>query len=196
VPFLIRLLNASYILRRVGLPGGLRLARGRSVRSVSLTEFGSETDELWASFSRDIGCAIVRDARALNRRIFAAPHSAAYRVSMYGEGEDRALVVTRVLEKHGSRIAYVLEAMGGKALRPLLQSEMAYHAREGAEIALAWCFAWSPNYRAYRASGFHPLPEWMRPVEINFGARGLTPRGAAANRRENWYLSYLDSDGL
>ncbi len=196
VPFLVRPLNASYFLGRLGLPGGFRLARGKTIPSVALQAFGQETDELWARFSQAIGCTIVRDAEALNRRIFGAPHRDAYRVSMYGEGDDRALVITRMQDKHGARIAYVVEAMGGRALGPLLQSEMIHLAREGAQIALAWSFPWSPNNRAFRKTGFLSLPERFRPVEINFGARALTPRGQAAEVRENWYISYLDSDGI
>ena len=196
VPFLFRPLNASYLLGKLGIPGGMRLARGKTVASITPKAFADETDQLWAHFSRDIGCAIARDAAALNRRIFGAPHADEYRVSMYGDGEECALVVTRLLEKHGAKVAYVLEAIGGKALRPLLQSEMRHLARQGAQIALAWCFPWSPNFRAYRRSGFLPMPERLRPVEINFGARALSPRGATAEVRENWYLSYLDSDGI
>lgn len=196
VPFVFRPLNASYLLGKFGLSGGLRLARGKQVASVSPREFASETNQLWARFSRDIGCAVVRDAEALNRRVFGAPQGDAYRVSMYGEGDDRALVISRVLEKHGSRIAYVLEAMGGKALTPLLQSEMSHLAQQGAQIALAWCFRWSPNFRDFRRSGFYPMPERLRPIEINFGARALSSRGIAAEVRKNWYLSYLDSDGI
>lgn len=196
VPFLFRPLNASYLLRKAGLPGGLRLARGTKVASVSPSEFGQETDQIWADFSSNIGCAVMRDAEALNRRIFGAPHAGEYRVSMYGEGRDRALVVTRMLEKHGTRIAYVVEAMGGKGLKPLLQSEMNHLARQGAQIALAWCFPWSPNFRDFRGAGFYPMPERLRPVEINFGARALSARGVAAEVRENWYLSYMDSDGV
>ena len=196
VPFLVRPLDAAYLLRKAGLPGSFRLARGTEVQSISPREFGSETDDLWARFSRNIGCAVVRDAAALNHRIFGAPHGGEYRIAMHGHGKDRALVISRLAERHGSRIAYVLEAMGGAALGPLLASELRHHALAGAEIALAWCFGWSPNYRAYRGAGFLPLPERLRPVEINFGARSLSARGAAAEVRENWYLSYLDSDGI
>jgi hypothetical protein len=196
VPFLFRPLNASFVFGKLGLPLSLRLARSKRVAIVSPREFGPETDQLWARFSRAIPCAVMRDAAALNRRIFGAPHHDAYRVSMLGEGDDRALVITRVLEKHGARVAYVVEAMGGNALGPLLQSEMAHLAQEGAEMALAWCFPWSPGFRAFRGEGFYPMPERLRPVEINFGARALTPRGAVAEVRENWYLSYLDSDGI
>jgi len=196
VPFLVRPLDAAFLLRKAGLPGAFRLARGARVKNVSPRQFGSETDDVWARFSRDIGCAVVRDADALNHRIFGAPHAQEYRVAMYGESAERALVVSRVVEKHGSQIAYVLEAIGGAALGPLLASELHHLAIEGAQIALAWCFGWSPNYRSYCRAGFLPIPERLRPVEINFGARALSARGGAAEVRENWYLSYLDSDGI
>lgn len=196
VPFLVRPLDASFLLRKARLPGSFRLARGARVSSDLPRQFGSETNDLWARFSGDIGCAVARDADALNHRIFGAPHAHEYRVAMHGEGAERAVVVSRVVEKHGSRIAYVLEAIGGAALGPLLASELRYLALERAQIALAWCFNWSPNYRTYRRAGFLPIPERLRPVEINFGARALSARGAAAEVRENWYLSYLDSDGV
>jgi hypothetical protein len=32
------------------------------------------------------------------------------------------------------------------------------------------------------------------PIEIHFGSLALAPQGAISERRENWYLSYLDSD--
>lgn len=196
VPFLVRPLDASFLLGKARLPGSFRLARGAKVAHVSPREFGPETDALWARFSAPIGCTVMRDAAALNHRIIAAPQAAEYRISMYGEGEARALVISRIVERHGARVAYVLEAMGGAALGPLLRSELHQLALQGAEVALAWCFGWSPNYRAYRGAGFWPLPERLRPVEINFGARALSPRGAPAEIRENWYLSYLDSDGI
>lgn len=196
VPFLVRPLDASFLLGKARLPGSFRLARGAKVAHTSPREFGPETDALWARFSASIGCAVMRDAAALNHRIIAAPHAEQYRVSMFGEGEARALVISRIVERHGARIAYVLEAMGGAALGPLLRSELRHLALEGAEVALAWCFGWSPNYRAYRSAGFLPLPKRLRPVEINFGARALSARGTPAEVRENWYLSYLDSDGI
>jgi hypothetical protein len=196
VPFLVRLLDASYLLGKAGLPGGFRLARGSRVAHSAPRSFGAETDAIWARFSRSIPCAVVRDAAALNHRIAASPNAGEYRISMHGEGEARALVISRMVERHGARIAYVLEAMGGAALGPLLRSELRALADAGAQIALAWCFGWSPNHRAYRSAGFLPLPERLRPVEINFGARALSGRGSPAEVRENWYLSYLDSDGI
>lgn len=97
---------------------------------------------------------------------------------------------------NAAQVAYVLEAMGGAVLGPLLRSEAHHLALEGAEVALAWCFGWSPSYRTYRRSRFWSLPERFRPVEINFGARALSVRGAPAEVREIWYFSDLDSDGI
>lgn len=196
VPFLIKPLNASYFLRKLKLPGGMRLSRGKSVKAELLNEFSSEVDAIWSGFSKGVRCAVVRDASALNHRVFGAPHSSEYRVVKYGTGKDAALVVSRIMEKHGGKIAYILEAMGGKALAPLLKSELGALAQAGAEVALAWCFPHSPNYGSYKSSGFFSLPERFRPAKIYFGARALSPAGAAALGRHGWYLSYLDSDGV
>ena len=196
VPFLIRPLNASFLLKKFGLSTSFPLISQRSVESREVKEFSSEFDQVWEEFSRSIDCAIVRDAEALNRRLMESPDRSSYRIRALGEGKDTALVVSRIENRHGARIAYILEAMGGAALKPLLRSELGVMSALGAELALAWCFPWSPNYAAYRSSGFLKLPERFRPVEINFGARALTNAGEAALLKDNWYLSYLDSDGI
>jgi hypothetical protein len=77
----------------------------------------------------------------------------------------------------------------------MLLAELSGAARQGAEAALAWCPRAAPNYRAYRKAGFLPVPARLRPIEINFGARSLTPESeAAAAPDARWYVSFLDSD--
>jgi hypothetical protein len=62
-------------------------------------------------------------------------------------------------------------------------------------VALAWCPKSAPNYAAFRKAGFVPVPPRLRPIEINFGARALHQRyAAAAANGASWYVSFLDSD--
>ena len=106
------------------------------------------------------------------------------------------MVATREAAKHGGSIAYLMEAMGGSGLEDLLQSELARLRDRGVELVLAWSFPWSPNYRTLRKCGFLPFPRALRPIEIWFGAKSYSRRGAEATDLKNWYLSYLDSDTI
>jgi GNAT superfamily N-acetyltransferase len=190
VPFLVRPLRAGYFLRRLHLPGDFRLSSALDNHHEPLRDAEPWIDDLWRAFSAAIHCATVRDRAFIRHRLFAAPQAASYRVV----GGPGALVATREADKHGGKIAYLMEAMGGADLEALLQSELARLRDRGVELALAWCFPWSPNYRALRRSGFLPFPKILRPIEIWFGARSYSKRGAGGIDPHNWYLSYLDSD--
>jgi hypothetical protein len=195
VPFLFKPLRAGYFFRKIGASIDFPITRHRDHNLPAATGLDESVTEVWLRFSKRIGCAIVRDEHFLRHRLFGAPHSEEYRVVVETEAEG-AIVASRTVEKHGGKIGYILDAMGGKAIRGLLCSELGRMRAAGADVALAWCFPWSPNYGAYRGAGFLPLPERLRPIEIGFGSRAYSARGAITDRRESWYLSYLDSDGI
>lgn len=198
VPFLIRPLRAGYFLRRFKLPGDFRLTLARDRGLAALTRAESWIDDLWDGYSETIGCAGVRDRAAIEHRLFNGPHAASYRIvgDPQAGRDGGALVATREAAKHGGRIAYLMEAMGGSGLGEMLQSELARLRDRGTELVLAWSFPWSPNYRALRQCGFLPFPKALRPIEIWFGAKSYSRRGTAAADLRNWYLSYLDSDTI
>lgn len=192
-PFLFKPLRAGYALRRFGLPIDFPLSAARNEGAPQISEFDDTASALGEQLSRSVGCMVVRDRDYLNWRLFRCP-SATYRTVALKSREVTAFVSTHLTEKHGGRIGYVMEAMGDKELESLLRSELGYLRENGAEVVLAWCFPWSPNYSAYRAVGFYPLPDRFRPTEIHFGARAYSARGATALDARSWYLSYLDSD--
>lgn len=194
VPFLIKPLRAGYVLRKFGLPFDFPLGVGRDQRLEPVDAFGYWADEMWARFSNGIGCGTIRDATYLTHRLVTAPQSSEYRIVAETDPAHPAIVVTREAKKHGGHIAYVMEAMGGKNLCGLLVSELARLRGGGVEIALAWAYPWSPSYAALRRCGFIPLPERIRPIRIWFGGRALTNAGRPAMSRDNWHISYLDSD--
>jgi GNAT superfamily N-acetyltransferase len=194
VPFMIKPLRAGYILRRARLPINFRLSLLADRGGPEAASVDAHAGEMWDRFAgNQISCAVDRSSAFLNWRLFEAPHRK-YRVA-YDSRPDGALVASTIENKHGGRIAYVMEALGGSSLRDLLAAELGRHVAQGAEVALSWCFPWSPNYRVYRSLGFFPLPERLRPIEMHFGGRTYTPRAnAVAGDPKNWYLSYLDSD--
>lgn len=193
VPFLFKPLRAGYLLRKFRLPFDVPLSVLRDEKAPLITHLHDEADALWDRLSRRVGCSVVRDSAYLRWRLFNCP-SAAYRVAGTGGRQLTGLVATHIAEKHGGRIGYVMEAIGDGDLAALLRSEMGYLREQDVEVVLAWCFPWSPNYAAFRAAGFHPLPNALRPTEIYFGARAYSARGQRALTPQAWYLSYLDSD--
>jgi hypothetical protein len=193
VPLLIKPLRAGYFLRKLGLSVDFPLTSARDQNLKPSNRLSDWVDEVWEKSAAQIGCAIMRDRTFLEHRLFDGPYRAKYRV-VADERADGALVATRRMQNHGAELAYIMEALGGDSLQELLVSELAKLRDEGAELALAWCFPWSPNYRALRRSGFFPLLERFRPNRVWLGARALSSSGAVAQDRRNWYVSYLDSD--
>lgn len=187
-PFMVKPLRAGYLLRRLGLeasfplsfcrPGGERFER-----------FGPDADEVWRHFSGKIGCAVDRSSAYLNHRVSSSRYQ---RFGSFRSGRLTSYVVTRVTQKHGGTIGYVMEGMGAD-LSELLRGAAGHMREEGAEVALTWCAPWSPNFASYLRAGFVPLPEKLRPIALNFGARALRPVEAGLRARD-WYISYLDSD--
>ncbi|WP_370195800.1 MULTISPECIES: N-acetyltransferase family protein [Aurantimonas] len=194
VPFLIKPLRAGFLSRKIGLPLDFPLTRARDQNLPPIAEIGEWADGLWHSVAPAVGVGAVRDRAFLNHRLFDGPQASQYRVVASPDQITPAIVATREAEKHGGRIAYLMEALGGAALQPLVMSELGRLASRGVEVALAWSFPWSPNYRNLRKAGFVPLPERMRPIRIWFGSTPKTGSAARADQQGQWYLSYLDSD--
>lgn len=195
VPFLIKPLRAGFFLRKLRLPGDFPLGRTKDQGLTAIGGMSDWADTLWDCYGHGIGCATIRDAAYLQHRLFLGPHSEEYRVVAETDSARPALVATREAKKHGGHIAYLMEAMGEtKSLQGILNSELARLRGRGAELALAWSYPWSPNYKTLRRCGFLPLPEKMRPIRIWFGARPHTEAAREAQDVKRWYLSYLDSD--
>lgn len=201
VPMLIRPLRSGFVLGRV------HKALGRL--DVPLVGRPSETfdtlgpadlqgfDELWADLASPSGTSIDRSAAWLRWRLFDKPGTD-YRVVGARQGSRLdALVATRIADKHGARLCYVMDALArpsdGESLTRMLRSELAAAAAAGAGAALAWCPAHAPAYRSYRRAGFLPFPARFRPIEINFGARPLDAKAGEVVAAP-WTLSLLDSD--
>lgn len=193
VPLLIKPLRAGYFLRKLGLGIDFSLNFGRDQNLPRVEHLSDWVDEIWEKSAAHIGCSVIRDRSWLEHRLFDGPYRAEYRV-VADKRKDGALVATRRMQNHGAQLAYIMEALGGESLQELLLSELARLANEGAELALAWCFPWSPNYRALRRCGFFPLPERFRPNRVWLGGRALSSAGVIVEDRRNWYVSYLDSD--
>lgn len=206
VPLLMRPLRSSFLLGR--LHRRLRaldfpLTRTRKMDVYAYThgrELALDFDALWQRVGPGLGVAVDRCGPWMQWRLFDKP-GADYRcVGIKDEGGGLlAFVATKVADKHGASLCYVMEAIAldehERDLAHLLQAELGRAARGGAEAALAWCPAFAPNRSAYRRAGFLPMPDRLRPIEINFGAKALRSQSEeAAAQDARWYVSFLDSD--
>jgi predicted aspartyl protease/GNAT superfamily N-acetyltransferase len=206
VPLLIRPLRSSFLFRRIHPKlrsiDVVLVKRGDSRANLYVdgAELGRDFNELWERSVQDCGISVDRSGEWMRWRLFDKP-GANYRcVGIRSDaGTLEAFLATKIADKHGTRLCYVMEAIGTRErtsdLSRLLAAELGRAASSGAEAALAWCPKSAPNYRAYRRAGFVPLPPRLRPIEINFGARALASEAArTAAADTSWYVSFLDSD--
>lgn len=213
VPFLIRPLRLDYVASRFKLSDDVRrfvpnfplrnplggLFGGSSIREVNAAD--ERMTRLWQRFARHVGVAVDRDAAYLDWRVFHKPGEA-YRALVVEDGHEiRALCVFAVKEKHGGRIGYVMELLcdpsvsGLFAASNLLGAAIRAMSDEGADSVLAWTLPHSFTMTAFMRHLFVPLPEKLRPIELHFGVRAFDASiEPVVTNRQNWYLSYLDSD--
>ena len=209
VPFLIRPLRTAFFASKLPLGHwlhrlpdwrlpicGPKLPGDQEVRPV--TELGPELTELWKRFATGVKVAVDRDSEYLRWRL-AKPGEHYECVGAFRAGHLVAFCAYTTVDKHGGRIGYVVELLhdpGDDSVgAALLAESLRRMAADGADAALAWCFEHAPNSSAYRRTGFLPLPERLRPIELHIGVRPLDEslRSVLCDRR-NWYISYCDSD--
>lgn len=211
LPFLFLPIRPAYFLKRLGVPERVldhvpdvrrpfralpRLASNEEIRTVET--FDASFDQLWSEFSAGVRFAVVRDAAYLRWRM-SKPAEDYMVVALRRAGEMIAWVAYTTTNKHRGRVGYVLELLHkpgeDNAAAHLLGHAVRDMARNGADVIMAWNLDSSPNHPAYRKVGFRGLPERVRPIELHFGVRGLAAASdLPLGNRDNWYLSYLDSD--
>jgi hypothetical protein len=203
VPFLIKPLRTGYFLGRLWRPLR-RLNLPLCFRKPSYDEGIVNTvderwNDLWNACVNDFGLAVDRTARWLRWRLDKPGADYKFAMKVGPEGAEAA-VISRIVERHGAKICYVMEALSTpkhhKALSTLLSNELRSAAQQGAEVALAWCPKFARSRSNYAAVGFVGLPDRFRQIEIHFGGRWLSldPDRSEQFPGATWYLSYLDSD--
>jgi hypothetical protein len=211
VPFLARPLRLPYIARRMKVPEWVTrwipsvpfvvpsILSRRNLPIEHVRAFDDSFDRLWTRFSGNIPVALERSATFLTWRYLEHPR-ATYELRAIKEGgETVGFVAWRVADKHGGRVAYIMELLHDPdrldVASQLLDHAVRESAADGADIVLAWSLDHSPNRAAFSRSAFLPLPERLRPIELHFGARAFADTATAlVAERTNWYLSYTDAD--
>ncbi|MFY9655516.1 MAG: hypothetical protein WAK01_02860 [Methylocystis sp.] len=195
-PMLWRPLRAGFILRRLRLEGlDFPLPRfpGRRAALTRVKRFDEAQRAAWAALRRlsTPKMALDRAPDILNWRYADNP---AYSYDLWTKG-DEALAVSRLTDKHGARILYICELIGSvDDMADMVETILDHYADQQPEVAFAWAIEGSPVCAAFSQAGFFKLPDRLRPITINFGARGSGRDPGCVPDRCEWMLSYLDSD--
>ncbi len=174
----------------------LRERATTQVREVA--RFDERHDRLWARASRDITCAVVRDASFLNWKYVDQPGQQFLRLELVQGDEVRAVVVLMFREpdaayryRRGFIVDLVAPLSDDALLHDALRQAVEAAAARGADALL--CLHAHPSLTAaLRAAGFT-----MRPPErfLVVDAGTLPPEARAlVASGDHWFLTQSDSD--
>lgn len=207
VPFLIKPLYTGYFSKKIKLLSwfpSIKIAFGSKVdKNVNIkikNEFPEAVNEVWDKFSEKISVSVNRDKKYLDWRYLQKPNEN-YKIAHAHstDGTYIGYIVYCVKEKHGGKIAYIMEYIYNPDFSSQAENLMKFAVneiiKEKADCILAWSLEHSENYKYFKSNGFHTLPEKFRPIELHFGARSFDENmSELITNRKNWYLSYSDSD--
>lgn len=218
-PFVVRPLRPSVALAGLGVPAVLAGAMpgvplvgplgGRARPGVrAITSHDPRFSRLWERFSIDVGVSVERSAAFLSARAFERS-GPPLRVLVLEDGERYAMRAMCMFDaepsaraRGGPELGVVHELLhdrsvtGMRAASHLLGLALRELAREGAEAACALSFAHSGSFPMFVRHGFLPSAALARAAGLGrlaFGVVAEDPDLAPIlERRENWYLSWLD----
>lgn len=208
VPFLVLPLRSNYVLSKLPiiskvsnfLPNITYLKKIKCKVSLDIVDnapIDASYDKLWTAFSKKINTFLIRDSKYINWRL-SRPGGDYKNLAIFNEkGEMQAICFYCLKEKHGGLIGYIMELiyLEDKLGTIILNKALQNLKNNDCDAVLAWNFKHSPNNTAYKANGFLPLPEKLRPIELHFGVRIFEQNlQKTLSDRSKWYLSYFDSD--
>lgn len=208
VPFLIKPLKSSYFTKKFSSLSFLpnlnlsftKYSKDRNYKIVERLEFPEAVNSIWKSFSESIKVAVHRDKSYLDWRYIQKPFENYKIAHCYDTNEQYiGFIVYTVKGKHGGKIAYIMEMIYDlkhpAASNKLLEYAISEIKKEQADCILSWCMNHSPSAKTYKKNFFISMPEKLRPIELHFGVRSFKKQwDEIIINRDNWYLSYSDSD--
>ena len=134
----------------------------------------------------------------MNWRYVERPNSNYEILALYKKEKLHGFIVYTSINKHNGRVGYIMELI----TRPESKDKskvLLHHAQNNfisnkVDFVLAWCFTHSPNHASYTSLNYWSLPDKLRPIELHFGYASFKEENQLLTKRENWYLSYSDSD--
>jgi GNAT superfamily N-acetyltransferase len=202
LPMVVRPIGARYLrvkagIRRPRVSEKSDALVGGSVKCVA--ECPKDVDLLYREWSAGGYVGVQRDFDYLNWRL--ARPGAVY--SMYtrrsSDGTLEGFGASSLQLKHGCALGYVMELMclpeapgaGRDVAHAILRDLKLRHA----DLVLGWSLPCNIARSQLRRVGFIGFKPALRPISLHFAARVFDGAiSATVLERDNWYLSYLDSD--
>jgi hypothetical protein len=202
LPMLARPVGLRYILVRAKIRTP-RLSEARPTRQIPFIEevesCPDDIDDLFSRVESSNYVGAVRDKEYLDWRLKRP--GATYRLFTYrsSTGELLAFGAYELVLKHGCSLGYVMELLQDPlqphASRSLLRAMTSEMKSRGADLIFAWSMPTSPSRRSFKSNLYFPFPQWIRPIELHLGYRKFSNSISDSDlSRDNWYVSYLDSD--
>jgi hypothetical protein len=207
VPFLVRPLRLSFVLRKLlkressntGAPLVNIKPGHKNIRLMA--DFNDEQVNILSNmFLKQKKYAICRDSNYLNWRFVNKPGEAYTILGYYEANKLIGFVVFTVKQKHGGTIGYIMELIYDpsdvKVGKKLLRYAVKTIRRSNADLILAWNFKDAPNNKAFKSNFFFAMPEKLKTIQLFLGASLFDQRINKADffKSDNWYISYCDSD--
>lgn len=209
LPFIFKPLRSGYFMKkllgnRLGSILDFKIFRNAKiilpagVTLRAMNQFNEDSTAVWNSFAKSIKVGIQRDAEYLNWRYVDKPKENYQIMGYYQNDRLLGFIVYAMKPKHGGKIGYIMEllyhpeqvAVGKTLLRVATNAMVA----ENTDVCLGWCFKHAPNYMAFKKNHFYTLAERIRPIELHLVFRSIKAEKSVLRKRENWYISYSDSD--
>jgi hypothetical protein len=209
VPFLFKPLKSGYFLKKIlgnsigsllnfNISSTKKIGLSKSEEIIEIKRFSKDSDVLWESFSSLFKVSINRNSDYLNWRFVEKPDENYKRYGFYRNGKLLGFIVFINKDKHSGNIGYIMELIvlpnEAEVGKKLLQWALNDFIKNKVDVILSWCFQHSPNFQIFKSKRFFDLPEKLKPIELHFGYANFNADEGIVCKRENWYLSYADSD--
>ncbi|MFB0561240.1 MAG: GNAT family N-acetyltransferase [Candidatus Lokiarchaeia archaeon] len=192
-PFMTKFVSIFFRGQRTRIPKNLSINR--------VSRFDSRFDKLWASASKNLRIAGVRDSRRLNWRFIGVPHREYVTLAASVNGELQAYVVLRIVERRGMPFGLLVDMLAAseadEALLALINiSEAFFLSKKVAGILCIMLPGWYS--KILRQAGFIRLPKRLERTEWVIMVNFLDPAidNEFFKNPRNWHMTYEDTDVL
>ncbi len=156
-------------------------------------DFTDEFDDFWENLRNRISIGVVRDREYLQWRFVDKPEFDYEILALRGD-ELLGFVVTHRMEYWGQDVLFVMELLTKDFDLQYARYLLSECVGTDAVLVCAMVGAWHPLYNAYRDIGFLDLPPEKFPQDIYFAVREHEGSLEGVYEKENWFITWADTD--
>ena len=216
IPFLVKPLNFDGMLRKYVKNSFLRAIvrataqlswgiffRGKGHKAQDITvgqadDFDDRFDTLWEDVSQQHRISLVRDKAFLHWRFKEKPEEDYVVLAAENEGRLLGYIVLWEGQMFGLQLGFILDILtvNQNVADTLLSGAIPYFRGRGVDAVGCLMLKHTPYFKALRRAGFVIAPKRAIHKEFYFGVQvkpSILP-DEIINRRENWFLTFADTD--